>query len=178
VLGKEIVVGDGAFIFRLRGHIWTEVVIEPLKAGWSLGLWERALSSRLATRVITYSVSDTMGAVGYGLYERGELLEELDATDDGSGGSSSDTKFSSRLRPLKRDDITDIWRFTEEFLVDQNAFEPGIEFTYFLGRQKYRPGDRLKVVNPGFPLVRGKESVVSTPPIQRVDYLALRQVGR
>jgi hypothetical protein len=179
VLGKEIVVGDeGAFIFRLRGHSWTEVVIGPLQADQSLGLWERELSSRLATRVITYSVSDTMGAIGYDLYERGELLEKLDATDDGSGKASRDTKFSSRLRPLKRNDITDIWSFTEEFLVAQDAFEPGIEFTYFLGRQKYRPGDRLKVVNPGFPLAGRKETAVSILPIERVDYLALRQVGR
>jgi hypothetical protein len=179
VLGKEIVVGDeGAFIFRLRGHIWTEVVIGPLQAGRFLGPWEQELSSRLATRVITYSVSDTTGAIGYDLYERGELLEKLDATDDGSGRASSDTKFSSRLRPLKRNDITDIWSFTEEFLVAQDAYEPGIEFTYFLGRQKYRPGDRLKVVDPGFPLAGRKKTVVSKPPIERVDYLALRQVGR
>ena len=179
VLGKEIVLGDeGAFIFRLRGHIWTEVVVGPLQADRSLGYWERELSNRLATRVITYSVSDTTGAVGYGLYERGELLEELDGMDDGSGRAGKDTKFLSRLRPLKRNDITDIWRFTEEFLVAQDAFEPGIEFTYFLGRQKYRPGDRLEVVNPGFPLAGRKETVVSILPIERVDYLALRQVGR
>jgi hypothetical protein len=152
VLGKEIVVGkDGAFIFRLHGHSWTEVVIEPLP----IGSWEQALSSRLETRVITYSVSDTMGSIGYGLYEKGELLEELQATDNGSGGPDRDTKFSSRLRSLKRSDITDIWRFTQKFLVDQDVFEPGIDFTYFLGRQRYRPGDRLTVVNPGFTLVTG-----------------------
>jgi hypothetical protein len=64
-----------------------------LKVVGSLGLWERELSRRLATRVIRYSVSDTMGAIGYGLYERGELLEELDATDDGSGGPTATPNF-------------------------------------------------------------------------------------
>jgi hypothetical protein len=44
--------------------------------------------------------------------------------------------------------------------------------------ESIRPGDRLKVVNPGFPLAKRKETVVSIPPIERVDYLALRQVGR
>lgn len=171
VLAKEIVVDkEGAFIFRLRGHSWTEVVIEPFPAE----TWEQELSSRLATSVISYAVSDTTGSVGYRLYEKGELLEQLDATDNGSGGADSDTRFSSRLRSLKRGDMKDIWRFTEKFLVDQDAFEPGINFTYFLGRKSYRPGDRLMVVNPGFTLVTGQQSVVSTPPIERVDYLALR----
>ena len=171
VLGKEIVVDkEGAFIFRLRGHSWTEVVIEPFPPE----TWEQELSSRLATSVISYAVSDTTGSIGYRLYEKGELLEQLDATDNGSGGADSDTRFSSRLRSLKRGDMKDIWRFTEKFLVDQDAFEPGINFTYFLGRKSYRPGDRIMVVNPGFTLVTGQQSVVSTPPIERVDYLALR----
>jgi hypothetical protein len=171
VLGKEIIVNEqGAFIFRLRGHNWTEVVIEPFPAG----PWEQELSSRLATSVISYAVSDTTGSIGYRLYEKGELLEQLDATDNGSGGPDNDTRFSSRLRSLKRGDMKDIWRFTEKFLVDQDAFEPGINFTYFLGRQRYRPGDRLMVGNPGFTLVTGQQSVVSIPPIERVDYLALR----
>jgi hypothetical protein len=174
VLDKEIVVSEeGAFIFRLRGHVWTEVVAEP----WQGGL-EQALSSRLATRVISYTVNDTMGAIGYSLYERGELLEELDATDNGSGRASSDTKFSSRLRSPKQNEIDNIWRFAEEFLIAQDAFEPGIEFRHFFGRQSYHPGERLKVVNPGLVRAGRNEQAVSLPPIERVDYVALHQSGR
>jgi hypothetical protein len=174
VLGKEIIVGEeGAFIFRLRGHVWTEAVAEP----WIAGL-EQALSGRLATRVISYTVSDTVGAIGYSLFERGELLEEFVATDIGSGRASSDTTFSSRLRSPKQNEIDNIWRFAEEFLIAQDAFEPGIEFRHFFGRQSYRPGERLKVVNPGLIRAGRNEQAVSLPPIERVDYVALRQSGR
>jgi hypothetical protein len=168
VLGKEIAVGEeGAFIFRLRGHVWTEAVAEPWKAGL-----EQALSSHLATRVISYTVSDTVGAIGYSLYERGELLEELAATDNGRGRASSDTIFSSRLRSPQQDEIDNIWRFAEEFLIAQDAYEPGIEFRDFFGRQSYRPGERLKVVNPGLVRAGRNGQAVSLPPIERVDYVA------
>jgi hypothetical protein len=174
VLDKEIVAGEeGAFIFRLRGHVWTEVVAEPWKAGL-----EQALSSRLATRVIGYTVSDTVGAIGYSLYERGEMLEEFAATDSGSGrASSSDTVFSSRLRSPKQDEIDNMWRFADEFLIAQDAYEPGIEFRHFFGRQRYRPGERLKAVNPGLVRAGPSEQAVSLPPIERVDYVALRLPG-
>jgi len=173
VLGKEIIAGDeGAFIFRLRGQAWTEVVAEPWKAGL-----EQALSSRLATRVISYTVSDTMGAIGYSLYERGELLEELAATDNGSGKASSETTFSSRLRSLKQGEIDNIWQFAENFLIAQDAYEPGIEFRHFFDRQSYRPGQRLKVLNPGLVRTGGSELPGSLPPIERVDYVVLRKLA-
>jgi hypothetical protein len=174
VLDKEIVVSEeGAFIFRLRAHVWTEVVAEPWKAHL-----EQALSSRLATRVISYTVSDTVGAIGYSLYEKGELLEEFAATDNGSGQASSDTTFSSRLRPPKQNEIDNIWHFSEEFLIAQDAYEPGIEFRHFFDRQRYRPGERLKVVNPGIVRAGRNEQPVNLPPIERVDYVALPQSGR
>jgi hypothetical protein len=177
VLGQEIVLGNyGAFIFRLRGHTWTEVVLDPSSVP---GFSGQALSSRLKARVINYAVSDTMGGIGYGLYENGELLEELEATDDGSGGPDDSTTFSSRLRDLKRDDIADIWDFARQFLIEQDALEPGIDFGYFVARRRYRPGDRVRVVNPGFTLrTADGQSRVSTPPIERVDYLALLTSGR
>jgi hypothetical protein len=169
VLGREVVVGEeGAFIFRLRGHAWTEAVAEPWKAGL-----EQALSSHLATRVISYTVSDTMGAIGYSLYERGELLEELAATDDGSGRAGGDTVFSSRLRSPQQGEIENIWHFAEEFLISQDAYEPGIEYRHFFGRQSYRPGERLKVLNPGLVRTGRSGQAASLPPIERVDYVAL-----
>src|SRR5207244_10747715 len=91
----------------------------------------KALSKRLNTCVISYSVSDTSDYNGYRLYESGELLEELSVLEDGSDERAN--TFSSRLRDLKRNDITNVWRFTREFLVDQDAFDPGIDFAYFLG---------------------------------------------
>ena len=83
--------------------------------------------------------------------------------------------FSSSLRNLKRDDIANIWDFTYRFLVDQDAFDPGIDFGYFLGRwRQWRcgPGPH-RIVNPGFTFVTANGRAVSIPPIDRVDYLAL-----
>jgi len=189
VVGREIVLGQlGAFVFRLRGHAWTVVVLEARSEwqGWTLlsGINEqtRALSGLLKTRAIYYWVGDTTGTVGYGLYENGELLENLGATE---GGSPDDT-FSSRLRKLKRRDIRNIWSFTHQFLVDQDAFEPGISFQYFIDHTEYQrrreppqPGDRVRIVNDGFSVWRydGSRSPPSIPPIERVDYLVLRPIA-
>jgi hypothetical protein len=189
VVGREIVLGQfGAFVFRLRGHAWTVVIPEfriELQ-GWALliGISEqtRALSSLLSTRAIYYWVGDTSATVGYELYENGELLEKLSATE---GGSPDDT-FSSRLRDLKRRDIRNIWRFTEQFLVEQDAFEPGVRFDYFIDRteywrrrERYQPGDRVRIVNDGFStwMPDGSRSTPSIPPIERVDYLVLRPIA-
>src|SRR5215468_239252 len=108
VLGRDIVLGEqgGAFVFRLRGHTWTEVVLEPLKPIWSLG--EQALSRLLKTRVIPYSVSDTSGSIGYRLYENGELLEELSALEGVSDERAN--RFSSKLRDL-RSRVHSVWVF-------------------------------------------------------------------
>jgi hypothetical protein len=149
-------------------------VLERLKPIWSLG--EQALSRQLKTRVIDYSVSDTSGYVGYSLYENGELLERLSALESGSNELEGSNSFSSSLRDLKRDDITNIWEFTRRFLIDQDAFDPGIDFAYLLGAWRGdRPhsGTRFRIVNPGFTLVTASDRVVSIPPIERIDYLAL-----
>jgi hypothetical protein len=176
VLGRDILLGDhgGSFVFRLRGHSWTEAVLERFKAIWSLD--ERALSLLLKTQVIGYSVSDTSGYIGYSLYENEELLEKLSALEGGSDVPEANT-FSSSLRDLTRDDISNIWAFTRQFLVDQDAFDPGIDFGYFLGAWRadrpHSPCSRFRIVNPGFTFVTASDRVVSIPPIERIDYLAL-----
>src|SRR5215468_9254117 len=83
--------------------------------------------------------------------------------------------FSSSLRDLKRDDISNIWAFTRQFLVDEDAFDPGIDFAYFLGRWRgdVPASDRHRIVNPGFTFMMPDGPVVSVPPIERIDYLAL-----
>jgi hypothetical protein len=173
VLGGDIVLGQhgGAFVFRLRGHTWTEAVLEFCKPVCALP--EVMLSRQLNTRVIDYSVSDTSGCIGYSLYENGELLEDLSYVEGGPVEGAN--TFSSRLRDLKLDDITDVWGFSHKFLVDQDAFDPGIDFGYFLDRwrQCVPPDDRHRVVNPGFTFMMPNGSVVSVPPIERIDYLAL-----
>jgi len=175
VLGREIVLGgESAFVFRLRGHVWTEVVVEPLKPSLLADPGEQGLSRRLPAPVIGFSVSDTTGAIGYDLYENGELLEKFFAME---GDDSADNMLWSRRRDLKLSDVTNIWDFARTFLIEQDAFDPGIDFDYFVGRRSYRARDRVTVVNPGFTLVLGSERLTSVPPIERVDYVALRPGG-
>ena len=176
VLGREIVLGgESAFVFRLRGHAWTELIVERLKPSLLVDPGEQGLSRRLATPVIGYSVSDTSGAIGYDLYDNGELLEKFFAME---GDDSADNMLWSRRRDLKLSDVSNIWDFAQTFLIEQDAFDPGIDFDYFVDRRPYRPGERVTVVNPGFTLVLGSERLTSTPPIERIDYLALRPGGR
>jgi hypothetical protein len=83
------------------------------------------------------------------------------------GGSDlHQNKFFSSLRDVELDDIANVWSFTREFLVDQDAFDPGIDFAYFLGhwRNDVPPGDRHRIVNPGFTFMTSDGPVVSAPP--------------
>src|SRR5262245_61577882 len=121
VLDQDVVLGEqgGAFVFRLRGHSWTEAVLQRLMRIWSPGAQD--LSRLLVRQVIDYSVSDTSGYIGYRLYDNGMLLEELSVLEGGSDVHVN--TFSSRLRDLKLEDIANAWRFAREFLVDQDAFD-------------------------------------------------------
>jgi hypothetical protein len=100
---------------------------------------EQSLSHLLSTRVIGYSVSDTSGYIGCRLYENGGLLEELSVLEGGS--DLHQDKFFSSLRDLERDDIANVWSFTREFLVDQDAFDPGStsRTSLAIGATTYRP---------------------------------------
>jgi hypothetical protein len=174
VLGHEIVLSrDSAFVFRLRGHAWTIVV------PWDLTLAEdlraRAISNLLKVRVIGYGVSDTTASVGYALYDHGELLEEFNATEGSKGRPDASSGLMSRMRPLKLEDVANIWDFTHQFLVDQDVLEPGIDFNYFLGANRVRTlrgGEKARIVNPGFSWMMpgGTRSPPDVPPIERVDY--------
>jgi hypothetical protein len=177
VLGRDIVLGKqgGAFVFRLHGHAWSILITEPYSPTEFSAIDAQALSRLLKTRVISYGVSDTMGSIGYQFYDNGELLEELAATEGDSGRPDADSTFSSRRRDLKTNEIANIWSFTNQFFLEQDAYEPGLGFTYFLGHRSYRPGDRVPIENPGIvSVMTDGRRLQNTPPIERVDYLALR----
>jgi hypothetical protein len=179
VLGREIALSrNSALVFRLRGHAWTVVVPAPSPFVWDEG----ALSGLLKTRIIGYGVSDTTGSVGYALYESGELVEQFDASEGSSGRPDGSSRFTSRLRTLKLEDIANIWKFTSQFLVDQDVLEPGIGFEYFLSSSPRLPlhqGEavRARIVNPGFSMMMpgGSRSVPDVPPIERVDHWVPRE---
>ena len=174
-LGREVVVGkEAAFVFRLRGHAWTEVVHQfHYREPSVLGLqWEKPLSLALKTRVIAYYVSDISDCTGYYLYEGGDLLESFDAVENDDGGPAVDkSQFFSKVRTTQLKEIKNIWAFTRRLFLDEDAFDPGIDDRYFFDHRQRQPGERAMLVNPGFTLSVAGENVLSTPSIERLDYL-------
>jgi hypothetical protein len=171
VLGGEVVVAEeGLFVFRLRGHAWSEVLHNHCHSCpyAFTEAWAKLLSRRLGTRAVFYCVTDTCGGTGYSLFETGRLLEEFNATE----GEPWTFRSEVRTAPMR---IADIWAFAWRFFVEQDAFEPFIDFNYFFGRQEGRTGERLIVQNPGHELAGAG---VSRPGLERVDYLELRPPRR
>ena len=134
-LGRQIVLGGEAFfVFRLRNNSWTGIVHhnDHVRRGRSTLRedWERILSRRLDARVIAYGRGDTASYIGYHLYQSGELLEKFTASEGGRTGF----QFVSTLRDLTADQIAldDEIRLADQFFRDEDAYEPGITFSYFL----------------------------------------------
>lgn len=168
------------------------------------------LSQELKAPVIRLVMSDTSGVVEYVLFENGEVTEYFSGTgagdDDGSPNEfglkpkkyvlspyQDDPEgkqvvyFWSRHRQVTAKEIGDMWDFTEQFLIDHDAFDPGIDADYFLMSPIRRSG-RYKVQNPGFTLSTGEvreqvtvvngvthityssKEVTSVPDLVRIDY--------
>jgi hypothetical protein len=164
VLGAEVEVADNAlFLFRLRGHVWTEALHR--KDNYR---WVGPVSRRLGTRAIFYCVSDTCGSTGYDLYEAGRLVERFAATEGAAW------RFSSKRRPRAGGRIKDMWGWADRFFREQDALEPFIDFGYFFNHREVRPGERAILQNPGFVQRSLPEDVVTRPGLERVDYLVLR----
>jgi hypothetical protein len=165
VLGAEVVVGEEAlFLFRLRGHSWTEVLHS--KDDYD---WVGPVSRRLDTRAILYAVSDTACCIGYFFYGSGRRLERFEALDSGR-----EVRFRSKIRRAIPADVEDGRDWPNRFFLEQDALEPFIDFNYFFNRQDCSPGERVLVQNPGFALMGTEPLVTTRPGLERVDYLVLR----
>jgi hypothetical protein len=181
VLGRQILVRrDALFVFRLRGHRWS--IAASRSFGWvpygAIGYaWEKRLSRRLRQPIIVYGVSDTSGWIGYTLVEGGEVVEDFFAEDQGSRPAPERSWIQSARRNVELSQVGDIYDFVGEFFLEQDAFDPAIDFEYFLGRAERGIGESVVVENPGFSFVTAPdwEAYRSTPQIERVDYLVLRQ---
>ncbi|MBI1851965.1 MAG: hypothetical protein HYR85_16630 [Planctomycetes bacterium] len=176
-LGRDVIwQPSGTFVFRLAGHKWTEL-LEPstyprLRPDERLG---QSLSRVLSTEVLTYSVSDTCGSIGYQLWNCGESLESFYAEDDGESRPRAATaEFASKLRPAAIEGIQDIWHHVHDVFLRLDACEPGFAIDYFLGHELPKPGAQAKVRNPGVTMNFSGDLVMSTPEFERVDYVVLR----
>lgn len=204
VLGKEVLKGGLTLVvFRLRGHVWTEILGDPVEPS--------ELSRDTHSPVIWYGCSDTGGTVAYQYYEDGVRLEYLNAVCAGrSRPYPRESCFESSLRSLKLRDIKNAYDFAHQFLVERDAFEPGLEHAYFFPEKPRRgpspsrkktpslilpegapqeetPTPRLwtpdsvpeeclqRVMNPGIVHVIGEEEVRMFPAFERVDLVVLTE---
>ncbi|MEA5505828.1 hypothetical protein VB735_22480 [Halotia wernerae UHCC 0503] len=195
VIGTEIEVsGTFVFAYQLVGHPWSIVVSDTLH----LQSTELAqLSKQLEKPVIRLIVSDTSGIIGYNLFEGGRLVEyfqgeEGELADDSNEHGIKPQRyllfpypddepetqqtayFWSLRRQLTAKEIGNIWNFTDQFLLEYDAFDPAIDSSYLLGEYSLKRGDRYRVQNQGFTLVLGSgQKITSIPDLVRVDYFRL-----
>ncbi len=195
VMGTEIEVsGTFVFAYQLVGHPWSIIVSDTLH----LQSTELAqLSKQLEKPIIKLNVSDTSGTIGYDLFEGGKLVEYFQGEEGELADNSNEhgikpqrylltpypddepeTKqtayFWSLRRQLTAKQIGNIWSFADQFLIDYDAFDPGIDSSYLLGEYSLRHGDRYRVQNQGFTLVLGSgQKITSVPDLIRVDYFRL-----
>jgi hypothetical protein len=182
ILGRTVIrQPDDLFVFRLCGHPWSIVLSHPyanIPYGRIGHEWEMLLSVRLKAEVIEYGVSDTCGSIGYTLIEGGEVVEDFYAEDDGSRPDPERSRFSSTRRGISLSQIGNIYNFVDDFFVDLDAYDPGIEFDYFFGHDLPKVGMQATITNLGFVTVYPEGEVRNIPAIERVDYLTLRPKDR
>jgi hypothetical protein len=189
VLGRPVVVRpDSLFVFRLPGHLWSVLAARAFARtpyGFKNYEWERSLSRRLGQPIILYGRSDTCGLIGYTMIEAGEMIEDFSADggadddpedDENNRPNTKRSYFNSTRRKMSLDQIADMYEFVNDFLVEQDAFVPGIEFEYFFDHEEPPIGEAGLVQNSGFVFLTspGWEKFRITPEIERVDYLVLR----
>jgi hypothetical protein len=186
VMGSKIKLSDGfVFAFQLVGHSWS-IMIEGGDA--SKVPSSAQLSKQLGQPVITLIMSDTSSIISYSLSEGGEIVEFFSGEEHDSGESSEGLQryvlspypnskqvayFSSRRRQVTAKDIGNIWDFAEKFMRESDAYDPGIDIDYLVGRYLWERGREYRIQNPGFTLVLGsadRRKVKSVPELVGVDY--------
>jgi len=78
----------------------------------------RSISQSLSTSAIYYAGSDTCGTLEYHLYSNGVCVEKLSFEEEDS------LEFQSQLRQVEARDIQSAYKFTMNFLRDQDAYVP------------------------------------------------------
>lgn len=156
-----------------------------------------AISKVVGRSVIDLQVSDTVGCIGYQYFKKGELVEyfsgseeedpfnqehevDIDAQyyelrpypeeDEDEPPLVQMVRFWSRDRQLTAQDISNIWRFPDQFLRENDAYDPAIDSRYFLRTYSPEQNKRYLIQNPGQTLVTGQEDITAIPEFVRVDY--------
>lgn len=110
-----------------------------------------------------------------------EAIKNLDLVMEGvnpdSLVSEQTAYFWSRRRQVMAEDIGNIWQFSNQLLLNYNAYDPALDASYFLGGYSMlKQGDRYQIQNSGSTMSLGydrerrKREVTSVPDLIRVDY--------
>ncbi|MCG6135992.1 MAG: hypothetical protein MET45_15275 [Nostoc sp. LLA-1] len=118
---REIDIHNESFlVFQLRGHPWSLIYKFNLPSN-RIYLTEedaQSISESLGTSAIFYAGSDTCGTMEYHLYHHGILQEKLSFEEEVS------IEFQSQLRQIEAGDIKSAYRFTMDFIREQDAYIP------------------------------------------------------
>lgn len=169
VLGTEIeVLGDFILSYQIVGQTWSLIVKGYVLEGNYYSVLQTdelaQLSRRLQHPVIYLRMSDTVGEIGYDLFEDGELIEylhegelsfesptpsevqsqqssttlDLDMESGGIDfedlGSYQSLCFWSRRRQLTIEEIDNIWDFVYQLIEDYDAYDPALSCEYFFNK--------------------------------------------
>ncbi|WP_121968621.1 hypothetical protein [Leptolyngbya sp. BC1307] len=201
VLGTEVE-SSGCFVltYQIVGQSWSMILPDEIYDPQHLARCSRPgeadLSAIIGQPVIDFQVSDTVGCIGYQLFEGGERVEYFSGSEEedpseGEGENGIEARyyelmpypdenedgpliqmarFWSRDRQLTAEQIGNIWDFPDRFLRDQGAYDPALDSRYFLGDYAPKRGKRYRIQNPGITLVTGRREVTAVPDLVRVDY--------
>ena len=192
---------SGCFIlsYQIVGQAWSGILVDMIYYNHQHDICAFPSVAELSTitscPVVDFSVSDTVGCIGYTLFENGEIIEYFAGSEDdsdllaesnipvetyqfcpypeyeeGDGPLIQKAAFWSRDRTLTAKDIGNIWKFPDQFLRDRDAYEPAIDIRYFLGTYSLKRDQQYEVKNPGTTLVTGYQEVTAVPKFISVDY--------
>lgn len=182
VFDREVQLTDNCFLVsRLRGHVWT--LICSLRSTdhrqWLSNDDAKKMSARIGVKAIFYGNSDTACAVGYALYDSGELAELFDdncdfddelssdgdgeeATSEAAGQRDGGPRFHSTLRTVLPEQRFIPYDFVDAFFRWQRAFVPAFGLS-LIGTILFKTGERVRISIGG----------LEANDVERCDFVSL-----
>jgi hypothetical protein len=131
------------YIFQFKGHTWTNIIARSSSMDID-NPDTRILSANLKTRAIYYMICDTVCALGYTIYENGEVLEQL-STDECYENIRWQSKIYSDCK-VQGEYGVEGW--VEKLFQENDLLEPSLEFMSLAGYAMHKPGQKITIRDP------------------------------
>lgn len=169
----ELVDQSSLLIFQFRRHPWTIIQSSGFFPHRILlkDEYAQSLSGLLCAKAIYYLISDTGGYIGYHFFNCGESLEkfykeppevfgieEYEYEYEDENEFIGMCEFRSQLSQKEVHEIGDGYRFTDDFLLEQNAYVPAFKWVDDL-----KAGQKFTIQWEG----------IERNDFERMDYIAL-----